>query len=156
MAPILLKLQYTFPQTPIKAVLNAYQKKMNDRRTNPNGNVKVLSMAADDNKTISYQVQRKVPEFCQRFFNLNDVVYTEKAFIENENTLQITSEQHVSKVTLNTNMRYVYNTTTHDTVVIGIVKLEGVPKILSKPMKLYAGKEFRSERKIDEQYIAAT
>lgn len=155
MPPILLKLQYTFSQTPLKVILNAYQTKMNERKTNPVGKVAVLSMAADDNKTISYQVRRKVPDFCQRFFNLNDVVYTEKAFIENENTLQITSEQHVSKVTLNTNMRYVYNTNTNDTVVIGIVKLEGVPKILSKPMKIYAEKEFQSERKLDEKYIAA-
>lgn len=154
MPTVLLKLQHTFSQTPIKAVLNAYQAKMNERRLNP-GKVAVLSVQADDNQTILYQVRRKVPDFCQRFFNLNDVVYTEKACIEDEHTLQITSEQQVSKITLTTNMRYVYNTTTQDTVVIGIVKVENVPKILSQPMKIYAEKEFKTERKLDEKYIAS-
>lgn len=155
MPTVLLKLQHTFSQTPIKSVLNAYQSKMKDRKTKSIDNCEVLSMRAVDNKTISYEVRRKVPDFCQRFFNLNDVVYTEKAIIENENAIQITSEQEVSKITLSTNMRYVYNTETKDTVVIGIVKVSNVPKILVTPMKVYAEKAFKSERKLDEKYIVA-
>lgn len=148
---IFSSLNYTFKGCKIQDILKAYMLKMDSRKVGDQG-VIVISSERITDKYIIHTIQRKLPEFLIRFFNLNRVEYQEHVKLTNE-TIEIESEQVVSGVTIKFNMIYMFDHNTNSTIVTGILKVDKVPSILKRPIEQYILKQFKSERDVELSFL---
>lgn len=150
---IFSSLNYTFNGCKIQDILKAYMLKIKSRKvTEKQSGVTVLSSKRINDKYIKHTIQRKLPEFLIRFFNLNHVEYEEHVKLTDE-TIEIESEQVVSGVTIKFNMIYMFDKDQNSTVVTGILKVDKVPGILKRPIEQYILKQFKNEREVESSFL---
>jgi len=149
---IFSSLNYTFNGCKIQDILKAYMLKIKSRKDAEKQSVTVLSSERINDKYIVHTIQRKLPEFLIRFFNLNHVEYKEHVKLTDE-TIEIESEQVVSGVTIKFNMIYMFDKDKNSTVVTGILKVDTVPGILKKPIEQYILKQFKNEREVELSFL---
>jgi hypothetical protein len=142
---LFIPLKFKYENVTLANVLAAYRQKMTSR-ANSNGLVSVTQMEKMSSDYVVYHVQRRLPDWAVRFFNLNHVTYQEHAKIVDNNTIEIVSEQTVGKITMKLNMIHMFDTAQNSTITTAFIKAENVPKILKKLLQAYTEKQFTNER----------
>lgn len=143
---IFIPLQFVYSDKTLQTVLQAHMKKMDTRITTPGKVVQVLEKTRVEDNHIRYKVQRKLPKFCVRFFNLNHILYFENIKIKDDSSIEIISEQTVGKINMRSNLVFNYDDNTKSTVCNGFIKTENCPKIIKKLVIAYSQKTFKNER----------
>ena len=143
---LLIPLQFTYPDKSLQSVLQAHIKKMDTRLTTPGKIVEVLEKTRVDNNHIKYKVQRKLPQFATRFFNLNHILYYENIKIKEDSTIEIISEQSFGKINMKSNLVFSFDENSKSTVCNGFIRTVNCPKIIKKLVTAYSQKTFKLER----------
>ena len=143
---ILIPLQFTYPDKSLQSVLQAHIKKMDTCLTTPGKNVQVLEKIRVDNNHIQYKVQRKLPKFASRFFNLNHILYDENIKIKEDSSIEIISEQIFGKINMKSNLVFSFDENSKSTVCNGFIRTVNCPKIIKKLVTIYSQKTFKTER----------
>ena len=100
MPKVFIQMAYTYKGADLQSVLKAYVKKMSMQRNGIN-----TTPLTSTPMLMEYQVERKMPVWASRFFNLNSFKYQETAKInQQENTIEISSSQTIAKVTMKFSM----------------------------------------------------
>jgi hypothetical protein len=145
---IFVPLKFEFPDVELVSVLRAYKTKM-EERSKQKGTVTVVNISKQNSNYMIYSIQRKLPEWAIRFFNLNHIEYKEHAKILDNNSIEITSGHTVGNITMNMHINHMYDPTANSTVTTAFAKASRVPKILKKVLEGYIKKQFETERKAE-------
>ena len=145
---VFIPLKFEFPNVDLINVLRAYKTKM-EERSRQKGIVAVTNISKQSSNYMIYSIQRKLPDWAIRFFNLNHIEYTEHAKIIDNNSIEITSGHTVGKITMNMHIIHTYDPNTKSTVTTAFAKASHVPKILKKLLEGYIKKQFFAERKAE-------
>lgn len=143
---IFIPLEFVYTNKTLQNVLQAHLQKMDKYITSPDKIVKVLEKNRINNNHIQYKVQRTLPQFAIRFFNLNHIVYFENIKIKDDSKIEIVSEQSFGKINMKSNLVFSFNDENKSTVCNGFIKTENCPKILKKVVTTYSKKTFTAER----------
>ena len=149
MPKVFIQMAYTYKGADLQSVLKAYVKKMNMQRNGIN-----TTPLTSTPMLMEYQVERKMPVWAARFFNLNSFKYQETAKInQQENTIEISSSQTIAKVTMKFSMTLFWDPDEKSTKATALVTAENVPKILTKTVNAYTNKEFKREREFEASLL---
>jgi hypothetical protein len=149
MTKVFVQMAYTYKDADLQSVLKAYVKKMSVER---NG-IKTTALTSTP-MLKEYQVERNMPPWAARFFNLNSFKYQETAKInQQENTIEISSYQTIANVALKFNMTLFWDPDENSTKATALATVENVPKILTKTVNAFTKKEFQRERDVEAKFI---
>ena len=145
---VFIPLKFEFPNVKLVDVLRAYKTKM-EERSQQKGIVTVVNISKQSSNYMIYSIERKLPDWAIRFFNLNHIEYKEHAKIIDNNSIEITSGHTVGNITMNMHINHIYDPNSKSTMTTAFAKASHVPKILRKLLEGYIKKEFLNERKAE-------